>query len=157
MAGLKTQGSDLYFIDPATDTAVLVDCITSLEGLTAPREQIETTCLADSARTFVAGLENSGTASFGINFDPSSASHLRLLELKQAGTVIDWALGLSDGVAVPTVDTAGDFVYPTTRSYITFSGYVSDVPFNLALNAVVQSTVAIQTSGPILLVRKTTP
>lgn len=152
---VKTQGTELYFIDPTDGSVTEVGCVTTITGLTAARDQIETTCLDSTARTYEAGMATPGTASFGINFDPSEASHTRLHELYVAGTKVDWALGWSDGTATPTVDSNDDFVLPSTRTYITFNGYVSDLPFDFALNAVVQSNVSVQVSDFPILVAKT--
>jgi hypothetical protein len=152
---VKTQGTELYFIDPVDDSVIEVGCVTTINGLTAARDQIETTCLDSSARTYEAGMATPGAATFGINFDPDDASHTRLHELYVAGTKVNWALGWSDGTAVPTADSSGDFVLAATRTYITFNGYVSDLPFDFALNAVVQSNVSVQVSDFPILVPKT--
>lgn len=151
---VKTQGSELFFIDPATDLVTEVGCVTTISGLTAARDQIETTCLSDDARTYESGLATPGAATFGINFDPSDASHVRLHELYVAGTKFEWALGWSDGTSPPTVDTNATFNTPATRSFIVFNGYISDLPFDFALNTVVSSTVSIQLSGFPVLVPK---
>ena len=142
----KTQGTNLYLIDPADDSVIIVGCVTSISGITASRDQIETTCLEDQARSYEAGMLTPGAASFGINVDPADASHVRLHELYTSGENLKWALGWSDGVAPPTV-LAGDWVLPTTRSWISFEGYISDYPFEFALSAVVASTIAVQVSG----------
>lgn len=144
---LKTQGTMLYTIDPEDDTLLVVGCVISIDGVDTTLDQIETTCLDASARTYVAGLATPGTASFQINFDPADDSHVRLHELKVAGTELEWAIGLSDGTAPPTVDTDGEFVLPTTRSWIAFDGFMNSYPFAFALNAVVTSNVGIQISG----------
>lgn len=142
---VRTQGTELWFLDPATGEPTKVGCVTTISGLTAARDQIETTCLDSEARTYEAGMATPGAAQFGINFDPADASHVRLHELYVAGTILDWALGWSDGVVAPTADTS-NFVFPSTRTWISFNGYVSDLPFDFALNAVVASTVAVQVS-----------
>lgn len=153
---LKTARTSLYFIDPEGSTAgatiVSVGCATSITGIGASRDQLEDTCLEDSARSYEPGLGTPGQASFTINFDPSDASHVRIYELWQAGTKVDWALGLSDGPAAPaalvppTLETDDTFILPGTRSWVTFNGYVADVPLDLALNALVTANVTIQVS-----------
>ena len=143
---VKTQGTELYFLDPDTGTATEVGCVTTITGLTAARDQIETTCLNSAARTYEAGMAAPGAASFTINADPRIASHVRLHELYATGTKVDWALGWSDGTDAPTVDTNGTFNLPTTRSWISFNGYVSDFPFDFALNTVVTSNLSVQVS-----------
>ena len=143
----KTQGTVLYVIDPADDSVLVVGCVTNIDGIDTTIEQVEITCLADSARSYMAGLATPGAASFGINFDPADESHVRLHQLKIAGTTLEWAVGFSDGTTPPTVDSNGTFNFPTTRSWIGFFGFMNSYPFTFALNAAVQSTVGIQMSG----------
>jgi len=150
----KTQGVQLYTVDPEDSSVLVVGCVISIDGIDTTLDQIETTCLSSAARTYEAGLATPGSASFGINFDPSDASHVRLHELKVAGTTLPWAVGFSDGTAPPTVDSDGDFVLPTTRSWIDFEGFMNSYPFSFALNAVVTSTVGIQISGEPVVTAK---
>lgn len=145
MGAVKTQGTELYFLDPVGDTVVEVGCVTTVTGLNAARDQIETTCLDSGARTYESGMATPAPISFTINADPKDPSHVRLHELYVAGTRVDWALGWSDGTAPPTV-TGAALVLPTTRSWIAYNGYVSNFPFDFALNAVVSSNLSVQAS-----------
>ncbi|MFA6204225.1 MAG: phage tail tube protein [Gallionella sp.] len=151
---IQTKGTDLFAVDPADGSLIEVACVTSIDGIDTAIDQIETTCLANTARTYVAGLASPGAATFGINTDTSEASHLRLHQLKVAGTVLHWALGWGDGTANPTVDSNDTFNLPTTRSWITFDGYMNAYPFSFALNAVVTSSIGVQISGDPVLVPK---
>lgn len=151
---IKTQGTHLFFIDPVAQAVMAVGCVTSISGITAARDQIETTCLESDARTYEAGMATPGAATFGINFDPKDPSHLRLHQLYVAGTSLKFAVGWSDGTSVPTIDTGGDFDLPPDRSWIGMGGYVSDLPFEFALSAVVTSTVSIQISDFPVVVPK---
>lgn len=155
---LKTQGTDLYFIDPDTGELMDVGCVTEISGIDTTIEQIETTCLQENTRTYVAGLATPGAASFTINTDTSNPVHIRLHQLKTAGTVLQWAIGWSDGVAPPTVTTVSpdvfEFTLPSTRSWITFEGFMNAFPFSFALNAVVTSAIGIQVSGEPILTAK---
>lgn len=149
---IKTQGTQLYFIDDLVTGGpeiVKVECATGLSGLSNPREQIETTCLESDTREYEGGLSTPGQLSVTINFDPANASHLRLYELWKAnGPNIKFAIGVGEPRDTdPTLDTAGDFNFPTSRSYIEFEGYVADIPLEFVLNSVVTSTVAVQVSG----------
>ncbi len=144
----KTQGTDLYAIDPADNSILVVSCVTSIDGIDTAIDQIETTCLGDAARSYEAGLATPGTATFGINTDPSNPSHVRLHQLKVLGTKLKWAVGWSEQPGLePTVDSEGDFDLPDGRSWLVFVGHMNSYPFNFAQNAVVQSTVGIQMSG----------
>ena len=161
---VKTQNTSLYFIDPDTGAASDVGCVTQIDGIDSSRDQIETTCLTSGDREYVAGLGTPGTASFTINVDPSNAVHVRMYQLKQRGDVLKWALGWGDGALdsngmismdPPTgVDSDGDFILPTTRSWLEFQGYLSSFPFSFALNAVVTSAIGIQISGEQVLTAK---
>ncbi|MDA8485165.1 phage tail protein [Pseudomonas resinovorans] len=162
---VKTQGTQLFLIDPEFDSngagIIVVGCVTTITGLTAARDQIETTCLEDSARSYEAGMATPGAASFTINFDPSEASHTRLHELYVLGTKVEWALGWGDFTPgppnpgpAPTLDSNYEFDLPAARSWITFNGYISDLPFDFALNAVVTSNVSVQVSDFPILVPK---
>lgn len=150
---MKTQGTDLYVIDPENNTVINVGCVTSIDGIDSTIEQIETTCLQDLARTYEAGLATPGAATFEIRTDPRVAAHLRLHQLKQAGTMLLWAVGWSDAPGVaPTADSSGDFELPDDRSWLVFSGYMSSFPFSFAQNAHVTSSVGIQISGDVSLI-----
>lgn len=160
---MKTQGTELYFIDPADGEVVRVGCPTSIEGIDTTLEQIETTCLDNTSRTYEAGLATPGTATFAVNTDTMDASHIRLHQLKTAGVVLKWAIGWSDGTGTPPtaaeepVDSDNyEFVTPTTRSWILFEGFMNSFPFSFAQNAVVTSNIGIQVSGEPVLVPAST-
>ena len=153
---VKTQFTELYFVDPDDNSVVEVGCVTSITGLTAGRDQIETTCLDSPGRTYEPGMPTPGAASFTINADPADPSHIRLHELYREGVTLDWAIGWGDGFEiVPTADSSG-FTLPTTRTWLTFEGYIADFPFEFALNSVVTSSLSIQVSGLPVWVPKTT-
>lgn len=150
----KTQGTKLWTIDPDDESLIEVGCVTSIDGIDTTNEQIETTCLSDSARTYLAGLATPGQATFGINVDPSDSSHVRLHQLKTRGDTLVWAIGWSDGSVAPTVDSGGTFDLGATRSWLRFNGFMTSYPFSFAQNSVVQSTVGIQISGEPQLIAK---
>ena len=149
---MKTQGTNLYAIDPHDGSLIIVGCPTSIDGIDTTIEQLETTCLNSAARTYEAGLASPGAANFAINVDPKDPSHLRLHQLKVAGETLQWAVGWSEAPdVVPTISTDSDgafsFVPDPSRSWILFEGFMNSFPFSFALNAQVVSTVGIQVSG----------
>lgn len=160
----KTQGTQMFTIDPNNNQVLVVGCVTNIDGIDTTLDQIETTCLDASARTYLGGLATPGSATFGINFDPADASHVRLHQLKVSGDVLKWAIGFSDGprdsnnqLPQPAVDSNGDFVLPNTRSWISFEGFMNSYPFSFPLNAVVTSNVGIQVSGEPNVIAKSAP
>ena len=157
MSALRTQGTELFFVSPEGSDGgevVKVVCVTSIDGLSSPIDQVEVTCLEDQDRQYVPGLKTPGAMQFGVNFDPQEDSHVVLHELYRDNITTKFVIGLSDGTSSPTLDSDGDFDLPTDRSWITFEGYISDYPFSFALNNVVASTIGVQVSGPVVPVRK---
>lgn len=156
---IKTQGTKLYFANPADHVVHSVDCMTSFNPGGAPADQLEDTCMEDvsGVRSYKPGLRTPGQGSIVINADPKNASHILLFELSQGDVQnLQWALGWSDGTAAPTsLDSNGTFNLPHTRTWYTFEGYVADFPFDFALNALVTSTVPIQRSGAGVWIPKT--
>lgn len=159
---ILTQGTQVYaLVLPATGTGPLtvmeVECATAFNPGGSPKEQIEDTCLSSKERTYKPGLRTPGQASLTINADPNNASHIRLHQLSEADgdTTIKWAVGWSDGVAAPTLNTAGDdFELPESRTWFIYEGYVADFPFDFAANAVVSTAVSIQRSGGSAWIKK---
>lgn len=142
-----TQGTQVYFIDPDTDLPVEVTGITTFNPGGMPKDEIETTSLTDTAKTYLAGLASPGDASMEINADPTNSSHIRLYALMLLGTVLDWAIGWSDGTAAAAVDSNVDYDLPTSRTWITFSAYVKDFPMDFSVNSVVKSSISLKRSG----------
>lgn len=152
---IKTQGTNLYAIDPADSSLIDVSCVTSLENVASQRGVVNIpACLADpSGRSSKSpGELTPGSVTFGINTDMSNPDHVRLHELLESGDEIRWALGWSDGPRNPdgttaapaTVDSDDDFDLPDTRTWLVFNGFISTYPFNFPANAVVASTIGIE-------------
>lgn len=156
---IKTQGTKLFAIDPDDGSLIGVDCAVSISGIDSTNEQIETTCLEADVRTYIAGLSTPGQASYSIRFDPSNANHVRLHQLKLAGTTLEWALGWSDGTQDPAIVQDSNALYvfdaPNTRTWIEFDGFMTSFPFDFQQNAIVESSVSIQISGEPVLIPKT--
>ncbi|MGH8432446.1 MAG: phage tail tube protein [Solimonas sp.] len=62
--------------------------------------------------------------------------------------------GAGTGATGTSVLGDADFVLPTTRTWFTFQGYVSDFPFDFAANTVVTTAVTIQRSGGSAWIKK---
>ena len=145
-----TQGTQIYYVDPDDNSVDEVVCATAFNLGGNPADQIETTCLSAYERTYVSGLRTPGAASLSINPDEETYDvHYEMFELSQRdpSPVLQFAIGWSNGTAAPTVDTNGDWVIPSTRTFLTFEGYISDFPFDFGQNTVVNGEVTIQRSG----------
>lgn len=161
---IKTQGTELYILDPDDCVTVIeVGCVTAIDGISATRDQLESTCLDSLARTYEAGMATPGAMTFTINFDPSETTHNRVYELWRAGTKFEMALGYSDGIKdsneqmdAPTAGSDCLFDLPDTRSFLVMhDSFISNVPQTWALNALVTANVSVQLSGFPELIRRT--
>jgi hypothetical protein len=148
---VKTQGTELYYCDPTevTPAAVKLACPTGITGLGGPADQIETTCLGDTEKTYVQGLFTPGQVSAPFNLDPTAASHQDLFTLKDAGNNLNWIICLSDGDDVPAVDSDGEFTAPADRTSFKFVAYIADINIDVATNEIVRGTLTLQRSGAV--------
>lgn len=150
---LRTQSTTLY-VNSAANTMTAITETTSVDGIAGARDQIDTTNFASTEREYLAGFANPSPVQIGLNWDPINTTHRTLETLYTAGTPVIWVIGLADGTAPPTI--AGSTVtYPTTRSYMTFTGYISEISKTLGTNDAVRATLSIQRSGPVTYNYKT--
>lgn len=157
----RTQGTELYIFDPTTDDPLKVECITLATGFSGARNQLDDSCLEDVAASTLSGRVQPGTVTLGLNPDSVSPSQARLHELYLSGEKFKFALGWGDftgGVApgpVPTgVDSNGDPILPTTRSWLWGEASVSDFTFDFNPDDLVRSSITLQLSGLIEWIRK---
>lgn len=152
---IKTQGTELYFIDkitvPGTPAVIKLDCPTGLSGVGAgAKDQIETTCLdVVDDKTFVSGLGTPGAITVNFNLDPTKVSHQILADIKASGDVIDWVVCFPDGTGDPTLVT-DSLTPPAGRSSIKFSAFISDMSIDIATNTIVTGTLTLQRSGAVI-------
>ena len=153
---VKTQGTELYTVDALSSSVAVVlkfACPTGITGLGGAKDQVEDTCLDDLVdKTFSAGLGNPGQVSVPFNFIPQNGSHQILFDLKEAGEVLPWMIGLSDGYGkAPTLDSSDKLVPPASpeRTSALFDAYVSDVNIDIATNEIVRGTLTLQRSGAV--------
>lgn len=164
---IKTQGTELWAVHPITHELLDLGCVTSIDGIDSTLAQIDVTCLRDLAREYESGLAEPGQASFEIQFDPENPDHIKLHDIKKAGTTLNWFVGLRESVdgvpkvpgTPPEVDpVSGEVDLPDVRSWIIFRGYMANFPFGFAQNDVVRSGIQVQISGdPEVIPKVATP
>lgn len=153
----RTQGTQLYFIDPDDGSVIEVPCTTGITGVGATRAVFTApACLDDLTGTTnkQPGELTPGALSFGLNLDSSVPAHLRINELLLSGDVVGFAIGWSDGTADPTTDSIPDFTFPSTRTWSSFEGFFSGVPVDFAVNSVVTTNVGVEmTTAPVIVAK----
>lgn len=159
----RTKGTNLYFYDPDNDIdgVITAGSITSIDGLSGARSQIDTSDMNDIDDTFVAGRGSPGTVTIDANYteDDANEYHAKLEALRDTGTTIAVAIGFSNGADAPTVQVAPNddkLEFGTTRSGRTFQAYVSDVSFTFGDNDIIRTSISLQRSGVVTRFKKTT-
>lgn len=160
---ILTQGTQVFLLDPGIGgagphTVLEIEHVTAFNPGGNPADQIDDTPLSErNSKKFKRGLRTPGQASLTISADPRNASHLRLHQMSESDSdkPLKWAVGWSDGTALPTVNTAGDdFELPEDRTWFLFEGFVSDFPFDFSGNTVVTTAAQVQRSGGAQWVKK---
>jgi hypothetical protein len=155
MAGeLKTQGSELYLLDTfSSPTRVLkISNLTSVDSLGGAASDIDVTNLDSTAREYLVGLQDNGTASFGLNLDPKDESHQVMFDIA-GGDRYQWAIGCSDGTTAPTI-AAGNppaFTLPSSRTFFTFQASVQEVTRAFATDDAIRINGGLRVSGSIVM------
>jgi len=112
---ILSQGTQIYALVPTAASPGLfeileIECATAFSPGGNPADQIETTCLSETVRSYMRGLRTPGQASLTLNADPRNPSHVRLHQLSEDDSIenVKWAVGWSDGKGIdPTVETPG--------------------------------------------------
>lgn len=154
---LATQQTQLYAIDPTSQTVLTVGGVTDVSGIDAPISAIDVTDLGSDTRTFVPGVKEPAAATFTINFDPQDESQATLHQLRDQRKTLKWALGFSDGAVTPTADSGGDGFAQSAvgRTFIYFEGFLTAFPFSANVNDKVTSQIGVQLTVSPALVKKT--
>lgn len=148
---LKTQGIQYYLLDAAdTGNEVrAIENVTSITGVGGTAGTIETTNFDSLAKEFVTGLKDSGTVSFGLNYDPAAATQAILLGLV-GGANKSFIICGPETTTAPTY-SAG-FVYPPDRTYILFTAGVQGMPFDMNTDDVWRMNCTLLVSGDYTIV-----
>lgn len=142
----RTQGTEVFY-QSAAAVMTKVGKATGVTGTGGGNSQIDITDLDSKEMESMAGLPQPGAIAVPINFDAANLDHQALYALWQSGASVKWVVGLSDGVAPPT-SAGGVITFPTTRSYMEFTGYISDFPIDAAVNSKLETAMSVQRSGP---------
>jgi hypothetical protein len=153
---LKTQGTALYMLDTtgSPERVLKIANLTNVDSLGGSAGDIDVTNFDSTAKEYLVGLLDNGTASFGLNLSPSEDSHQVILE-NAGGARFRWAIGCSDGTAPPTIGAGPVFVLPTTRTWFTFQASIQEATRAFATDDAIRIQGSLRVSGSILMTPKT--
>lgn len=158
MGRVKTRDTQMYMVDDVDSPAVnLLGCITNIDGLGGPANQVDVTCFSSAEMEYEAGLANPGPVTVQGIYNTTDDTFPRLVELKNSGRTVGWYIGGPESTTPPTEGSSGDIVEaPTDRTGIEFHGYVADVSWQLQANNVWRWTLTVQRSGAWTFTPKST-
>lgn len=156
---LKTQGTVIYMLDTSgsPERVLRIANVTTIDSLGGAASDIDVTNLDSTAKEYLVGLQDNGTASFGLNLDPTDDSHQTILE-NAGGARFYWAIGCSDGTAPPTlnispgVDTT--FTLPATRTWFTFQASIQEATRSFSTDDAIRIQGGLRVSGAITMTPK---
>ena len=143
MAELRTQGTNVFAFD-GTDITQLV-CVTGIDLGSDSTSKIETTCLEETkSKSYMPGLSDPGDGSLSI----------RLIQWAENRTELEFYIGASDSVAVPTVATNA-VALPTGRSFWSFKGALTPAVPTFEADSIVGYQFTLQRSTGVTLTPST--
>lgn len=134
MAKISAQGSTFSIADAASGTPaqVVVENITSFDGINATTTELDATTLASAAMEYRPGLRDFGSFTFDLFPDPSLPGQANLIAASAAREVRSCVLTL------PTGQTA------------TFDAFVNSEPgASGGVNAMVSSSAGVRITGVV--------
>ena len=122
--------------DSPNDSPPTYNELAEITNITPPNfetDDVDVTHMQSPNRTreFIAGLTDPGEASFEMNWVPGSATDMLLLDLKTAGTVVNWKI-----------------VWPNA-TYWEFTGYVKGFEPTAETEDKLTATITIRVSGSV--------
>lgn len=154
MANIPVQGSRVYAFDGTAITRL--SCLKTIDLGGDSVTRIETTCLDEpDTKTYETGLSDPGQGSFGYDLDDENESHDKIEEWaieKKKG--LQFFIGSRDSTDAPTV-TGGTVTLPTTRTWWSFMGGLSNAMPAFEADSNVAYTVNLERSTRVVRTPKT--
>ena len=149
---IPTQGCTLYLLDdvttPMSPAVVRVAAVKGVTSIGGSASDIDISNLDSTRKEFAKGLQDGGSPSFDLIFDPNTAAHVLLHTLAATGidSTKSWFFAFSDGTSAPTFDSTG-LLAPTDRSGIVFDAYVKQFQLDAAIDSVLMGKVQLKATG----------
>lgn len=97
MTALKTQGTTIALGDGASpEVFTAIGEVKDISWADAGGTEIETTNLSSSSKTFIMGLPDNGSVTLVCNYDPNDTQQTALKTSKDAQTLKNYRITLSD-------------------------------------------------------------
>lgn len=132
----SSQGSTLRIATTAAPTVfTTIDGATDISGPDGETEEIETTDLLSTRRTYILGLIEEGSIPFNIHWDPANAPQAELLLAKNDRLVRNFKIVFAN----------------TDLSEIAFVGLVKKFSWNISSGSAVMIPAMVRVTGALTL------
>lgn len=151
---IKSQNTLIHFITAGSPQALVeLGNVAGFNGLGGSAGEINITNLKSARKEFLRALRDGGTVSLEVNLSTLDAGQDALWLLDAAGTIVQFAISLSDGTANPTL--VGNTLTPATnRTSFRFTAYVSQLTVNGQADDAIRMQVSLRVTGDILFTQK---
>lgn len=145
MAEILTQGLNAWIINKEENLVHDMGCLFDIDNGSAPRSKIDVTGLcATVSKKYIGGLKDPGESTWTIKIDDTASDpFFNSLGFYEGGTTLTFVIGLAGGSVAPTV-AAGVITYPSGRTFIHFTGFVSDFKVVFEKDNIVTVDIVIQ-------------
>ena len=146
MPRFNAQGTVLNVEDtPGVGVFSAVPCLVDINGPQFDVPEIDATCMDDTAKFFLPGLNDPGSISLTSFVDFQNTNVQRLFTDIDARTVRNYQLVFSDNLSsLPGA--------PTTATTFSFAGFIRGLPLSGGVDAVVQATLELRITGQVTYV-----
>ncbi|NNF65986.1 MAG: outer capsid protein Hoc [Gammaproteobacteria bacterium] len=132
--GFIGSGTELRRGDGAgTEVFTLVSNITNITGPNISKDEVDVTNMDSTAREFISALDNPGSISFTMNWDPSNAQQVLVRSDAEGNSAGNWQIVWSD----------------TDSTQVDFSGEVMSFSINTTPDGATTADVEIKISGSL--------
>jgi Lambda phage tail tube protein, TTP len=137
---LLTAGSTFEITELGSPHAwVVCGGVTGVSGLrSGTAAEIDVTDLQSSAKEFLLGFPDEGTATVDLIYDPADPGQVILETLKNSLDVNEFRVGIRNPLAGSP-----------DRTYFTFSARVTTFPFTLGVDAAITGSVGLRITGSV--------
>ena len=138
MGGVTSQGTKFGVSVLPASTYTQVDCTTAIDKQDVESATIDTTCLTDTAKTKILGLQDNGSLVLTMNVNFEDVGYQIVTAAKASGDEI--------GFQYEQKPQAGF----TTGRIFTGTGFVKSAPYNFAVDTAVTGSITFEINGEIV-------
>jgi Lambda phage tail tube protein, TTP len=135
---ISAQGAVMEVVDPVAspDTFVIIGNFRGATGIrSGTRTEIDVTDMQSTSKEYLLGLKDPGSMQINLLYDPMDAGQIILENLLNSSVAVPFRLSVPNPAVSPPFTT------------LTYNGFVSVFPFDVAVDAGLPGTVTVRVTG----------